>query len=44
MKSKPSVEGNQLVLDDNHLQMLYHGIVDNALDCIITMDAQRHGR
>jgi len=39
MKSKPSVERNHLVSDDNHLQMLYHGIVNNALDCIVTMDA-----
>ena len=38
MKSKPSVERNHLVSDDKHLQMLYRGIIDNALDCIVTVD------
>jgi PAS domain S-box-containing protein len=38
MKSKPSVEKNR-IQPDPHLEMLYRGIVDNALDCIITMDA-----
>ena len=38
MKSKPSAEKNHLS-PDKDLEVLYHGIVENALDCIITMDA-----
>ncbi len=38
MKSKPR-SGNGRTDADNTLEMLYRGIVDNALDCIITIDA-----
>jgi two-component system, chemotaxis family, CheB/CheR fusion protein len=38
MKSRPSVESGRAG-PDHTLEMLYRGIVDNALDCIITMDA-----
>jgi len=38
MKSRPGVE-NGVVDPDRTLEMLYRGVVDNALDCIITMDA-----
>ena len=37
MKSKPSRKGSDVQADK--LEMLYRGIVDNALDCIVTMDA-----
>ena len=38
MKVKPSVETNR-TQSDHELEVLYRGIIDNALDCIITMDA-----
>jgi len=36
MKSKPRVRSSKTVPSDK-LEMLYRGILDNALDCIITM-------
>ena len=38
MKSKQSA-GNSKVLPNDKLEILYRGILDNALDCIITMGA-----
>jgi two-component system CheB/CheR fusion protein len=38
MKSKTSVEKGR-VDPDNKLEMLYRGVLDTALDCIITIDA-----
>src|SRR5436305_4360966 len=38
MKSEPTVRNSETVLSDK-LEMLYRGILDTALDCIITMDA-----
>jgi len=38
MKSKQRVRNSKTVPSDK-LEMLYRGILDNALDCIITMDA-----
>src|SRR5437016_5778982 len=38
MKPKESARNNNGVPNDK-LEMLYRGILDNALDCIITMDA-----
>src|SRR3989440_10921699 len=39
MKSKPTVRSSKTVPSDK-LEMLYRGILDTALDCIITMDAE----
>ena len=36
MKSKPRVRNSKTVPSDK-LEMLYRGILDNALDCVITM-------
>jgi PAS domain S-box-containing protein len=38
MKSKPKAQNSKTVPNDM-LEMLYRGILDTALDCIITMDA-----
>ncbi|MEY2555044.1 MAG: hypothetical protein QOF93_188, partial [Verrucomicrobiota bacterium] len=38
MKSKPRAQNSETVSSDK-LEMLYRGILDTALDCIITMDA-----
>jgi PAS domain S-box-containing protein len=38
MKSKPRAQNSETVPNDK-LEMLYRGILDTALDCIITMDA-----
>src|SRR2546430_6923340 len=39
MKSKPTAQ-NSKALPSDKLEMLYRGILDTALDCIITMDAE----
>src|SRR5947199_1194935 len=39
MKSKKRVRSSKTVPSDK-LEMLYRGILDTALDCIITMDAE----
>jgi two-component system CheB/CheR fusion protein len=39
MKPKPKAQ-NSKTLPIEELEMLYRGILDNALDCIITMDAE----
>src|SRR5438105_7604533 len=38
MKSEPTVRNSKTVSSEE-LEMLYRGILDAALDCIITMDA-----
>src|SRR5436305_5545476 len=38
MKSKPKAQNSKTVSSEE-LEMLYRGILDAALDCIITMDA-----
>src|ERR1700719_249740 len=38
MKSKPKAQNSKTVPNDM-LEMMYRGILDTALDCIITMDA-----
>src|ERR1700692_4587565 len=38
MKSKPKAQNSKTVQSEE-LEMLYRGILDTALDCIITMDA-----
>ena len=43
MKSKPRA-GNGRTDTGDTLEMLYRGIVDNALDCIISIDADGHVR
>ncbi|HYR23376.1 MAG TPA: ATP-binding protein [Chthoniobacterales bacterium] len=41
MKSKPRLRNSKSVPGDK-LEMLYRGILDNALDCIITIDSGGH--
>ena len=41
MKSKPRAQNGKTVPSDK-LEMQYRGILDSALDCIITMDADGH--